>query len=127
MAPAYQQRATAVAGLSFVFFLAMMIAYYARGHYGYFLLSTAFLVVFAFTMAGWWMQRRNVVELYDRGVVIRKFMAKWDDIAAIERKADGHLKLITIEHESALIPRTIYAIDVLETYLRERCCPQHSS
>jgi hypothetical protein len=54
--------------------------------------------------------------------VIRKFMARWDDIAAIEREPDGHLKLITTEHKSASIPRTVHAVDVLEAYLRERCC-----
>ena len=121
MAPAYQQRAAAVAGLSFVFFLAMMTAFYARGHFVYFLLSTAFLIVFAFTMAGWWTQRRNVVEIFDRGVTFNKFVAEWEDIVGLEREPDGPLKLTNTERDSVTIPRTIHAIDAVEKHVRERC------
>jgi uncharacterized membrane protein len=48
--PAQAQRAAFIAVLSFLFFLAMMLAYYLRGSILYFLLATAFLVVYIFTM-----------------------------------------------------------------------------
>ena len=110
-----------MAGLSFLFFLAMMIASYARGHFGYFMLSTAFLIVLAFTMAGWWMQRRNVVEVFDGGLVFRKFTARWDEITAVERDPDGPLRLTKNGRDSAAIPRTLHAIGTLEAHIRERC------
>ena len=121
VSPAFQQRAAAVAGLSLLFFLAMMVALYARGHFGYFLLATAFLVVFLFTMAGWWMQRRSVVKLFERGVAFRKFLAQWEDIATVEHEPGGPLRLTTTDHRSASIPRTVQGLGVLEIYIRGRC------
>lgn len=50
LSPAHVQRAAFIAVLSFLFFLAMMFAYYIRGSVLYFLLATAFLVVYIFTM-----------------------------------------------------------------------------
>lgn len=50
MQPAQAQRAAFIAVLSFLFFLGMMLAYYLRGSLLYFLLATAFLVVYLFTM-----------------------------------------------------------------------------
>lgn len=44
------QRATFIAVLSFLFFLAMMFAYYIRQSALYFLLATAFLIVYIITM-----------------------------------------------------------------------------
>ena len=121
VSPAFQQRAAAVAGLSFLFFLGMMVVLYARGHFGYFLLATAFLVVFIFTMAGWWLQRRNVVELFDRGVAFKRFLAQWEDIATVEHEPGGPLNLTTTDRHSVSIPRTVQGLDVLEIYIRGRC------
>ncbi|MBK9215175.1 MAG: hypothetical protein IPM59_06190 [Chloracidobacterium sp.] len=50
ISPAHVQRVAFIAVLSFLFFLAMMLAYYLRGSLLYFLLATAFLVVYTFTM-----------------------------------------------------------------------------
>lgn len=44
------QRAVFIAVLSFLFFLAMMIAFYIRQSMLYFLLASAFLIVYIFTM-----------------------------------------------------------------------------
>ena len=44
------QRAAFVAVLSFLFFLAMMFAYYIRESALYFLLATAFLIIYFVTM-----------------------------------------------------------------------------
>ena len=48
--PAQLQRAAFLAVLSFLFFLVMMFAYYLRGSVLYFLLATAFLIVYIITM-----------------------------------------------------------------------------
>lgn len=50
MSPTNIQRAAFIAVLSFLFFLAMMLAYYLRGSVLYFLLATAFLIVYIITM-----------------------------------------------------------------------------
>lgn len=48
--PSQLQRAIFIAVLSFLFFLAMMFAYYIRQSALYFLLATAFLIVYIITM-----------------------------------------------------------------------------
>ena len=53
------QRAVLIAVLSFMFFLAMMIAFYVRQSMLYFLLATAFLVVYIFTMISFVRLRRT--------------------------------------------------------------------
>ena len=98
----------------------MMFLVYFRGHFGYFLLSTAFLVVFIFTAIGWWMQRRNVVEVFDRGLAFKKLVAAWDQITDLERAQDGALKLTTANKGTITIPKTLDALDRLEYYIRGR-------
>ena len=55
-AAVYVQRAAIVTALSFFFFLGMLLVFYVRQQIVYFVLSTAFLVVYIFTMIGWVMQ-----------------------------------------------------------------------
>ncbi len=50
MPPPNAQRAAFIAVLSFLFFLGMMFTYYLRGSILYFLLATAFLIVYILTM-----------------------------------------------------------------------------
>lgn len=58
--PAQLQRAVFIAVLSFLFFLAMMFAYYIRQSALYFLLATAFLIVYLITMISFVRLRRGV-------------------------------------------------------------------
>ena len=50
MHPAQAQRAAFIAVLSFLFFLGMMFAFYVRQSLLYFLLATAFLIIYFVTM-----------------------------------------------------------------------------
>lgn len=59
MSPARVQRAAFLAVLSFLFFLAMMVAYYVRGSILYFLLATAFLIVYIVTMISFVRMRKG--------------------------------------------------------------------
>ena len=59
MPPAQVQRAAFLAMLSFLFFLGMMLAYYLRGSIVYFLLATAFLIVYIITMISFVRLRRG--------------------------------------------------------------------
>ena len=83
VSPAHLQRAVFVAILSFLFFLAMMAAFYIRQNFGYFLLSTAFLLVYLLTLFSWVTQRRSVLEVFEKGIVFKKNIAAWDDVAEI--------------------------------------------
>ena len=56
--PIALQRAIFVGVLSFMFFLAMMVAYYVRESLLYFLLATAFLIVHILTMISFLRMRR---------------------------------------------------------------------
>jgi hypothetical protein len=60
MSSAHAQRAVFVAVLSFLFFLAMMFAYYIRQSMLYFLLATGFLIVYVITMISFVRLRRKV-------------------------------------------------------------------
>lgn len=92
VAPAYVQRAVVVAVASFVCFLAMMAGFYLRQNIGYFLLSTAFLIVYILTMFGLLMLKRNVVKVYENGISYRKFTARWEEITAANVLTDAHRK-----------------------------------
>ena len=59
IAPAQLQRAVFIAVLSFLFFLAMMFAYYIRQSALYFLLASAFLVIYLVTMISFVRLRRK--------------------------------------------------------------------
>ena len=109
-----------MAGISFLFFIAMMFGVYARGHFGYFVLSTAFLVVFVFTVIGWWMQKRNAVEVFDRGLTFRRFITTWGELMRVERDQNGALKLTKEAKDTITIPKTTHALDDLEAYIRSR-------
>jgi len=59
MSSAQVQRAAFVAVLSFMFFLAMMFAFYIRQSMLYFLLATGFLVLYLITMASFLRLRKK--------------------------------------------------------------------
>ena len=58
--PAHLQRALFIAVLSFMFFLAMMFAFYLRQSMLYFLLATAFLIVYIVTMVSFVRMRKGI-------------------------------------------------------------------
>jgi hypothetical protein len=92
ISPVFAQRAVIVAALSFVFFLVMLGGFYVRQNIGYFILSTAFLVVYVFTMFGWVMARRNVFSIYENGFTFRKKTFLWNEVEKVERKTENRLK-----------------------------------
>lgn len=107
--PLFLQRATIVALASFVFFLVMLAAFYVRPQIGYFVLATAFLVVDLFTLIGIWMQKRNVVKLFEKGIAYKKFRAAWNEIESV--KVDKAGLQIAKSGESTLIPASIDRFD----------------
>ena len=109
--PAFLQRAAIVAGLSFVFFLVTFIFYLVWQSFLYFVLATGFLIVLVFTMAGWWMQKRNAVSIYANGIVYRKCTIFWHEITEVEMRSDGGLKIDSKKGEGMTIPPAVESLD----------------
>lgn len=81
--PVYLQRAAILAVLSFIFFLAMLIAFSVWQNFIYFLLATAFLFVQLFTLFGWFTQKKNAVEIYENGFKYKKRAWLWDELESL--------------------------------------------
>lgn len=116
VAPEYLQRAVFIALLSFVFFLAMMIAYYMRGSALFFLLATAFLIVYVVTMISWVIQRRGVVEVFEHGLDFRKKRYLWPEIADL----NGDGKLTLADGRDIQLPKTLGGLSQLTLLVRTR-------
>lgn len=114
--PLFLQRATIVAFASFVFFLVMLAAFYVRPQIGYFVLATAFLVVNLFTLIGIWMQKRNVVKIFENGIEYKKFRAAWNEIESV--KADQSGLQLAKPGESTLVPASIDRFESIVSSVR---------
>jgi hypothetical protein len=115
IAPAYLQRAVIIVVLSFGFFLAMMFAFYIRQSIGYFLLASAFLVLYLVTMFSWIMQRRTVLKIHERGFRYKNRSALWNEIARVDESA------INIrDAKPVVIPKTLHERSNLVETIRRR-------
>ena len=121
--PAFMQRAAIVAALSFIFFLATLIAFLLRQNFIYFLLATAFLIVQIFTLIGWWLQRRNAVHIYANGLTYKKLELPWDEIQSTFRNDDGSLVIRIQDDSIAKFPGSIHALDRVESFIRRHLAP----
>ncbi len=117
-APAFLQRAAIVAGLSFLFFLATLLMFYMQQRLMYFILSSAFLVVYIFTMIGWVLQKRNVVSIHEHGIVYRKFASRWDEIRSVKADADAGITITKSSGESVNIPKSVSDIGRVALLIR---------
>lgn len=104
IAPAALQRVVFIAVLSFLFFLGMMLAYVLRQEIGYFLLSTAFLVVYLGTMYSFIKGRKKTVELYEKGLFTAGRIVRWADITAVDEQGN----IITSTGRPIMVPMSLY-------------------
>lgn len=122
-AAAYVQRAAIVAILSFIFFLLMLAGFAIRQNFGYFLLASAFLVVYLFTMFGWWVQKRSVLTIHENGVSYKNLKSTWENIAAVEESADAKgavtMTLTDSKRRSVSIPPTLDRADLALAQIRK--------
>ena len=91
MSPAHIQRAAFVAVLAFLFFIGSMALFYLRESILYFLLASAFLVIYVITMLSWVIQRKNVVQVFENGFSYKGKQAAWDEISTV--RDDGTVDL----------------------------------
>jgi hypothetical protein len=99
-APVYLQRAAILAILSFVFFLAMLIAFTVWQNFMYFWMATAFLIVELFTLFGWFTQRKNVFSIYTKGFTYKKQTWFWNEIESFQIIGDGQKRQGEIKKNS---------------------------
>ena len=116
LSPAHIQRAVFITVLSFVFFLGTMAAYYVRQEMLYFLLSSAFLVVYIITLFSWIAQRKTVLEIFEKGVAYRKFSAKWDEIGDI--RPDG--TIVLKDDKQIAVSSAIHELDRAISFIKSR-------
>jgi hypothetical protein len=100
----HMQRATFISVLSFIFFLAMMFAFYTIQSFIYFLLATAFLIIYLVTMFGLFTQKRSVLKIFEHGFSYKTFTSRWDEVESVEspkphtyeiRKTGGELAVLS--------------------------------
>ncbi|MGI8811804.1 MAG: hypothetical protein ACR2IH_04665 [Pyrinomonadaceae bacterium] len=114
VAAANIQRAAIVAATSFLFFLLMLGAFYIRQQIGYFILSSAFLIVYIFTMVGWWLQKRKIAKIHTDGFVYERFVCTWDEVESVSSpKAVGGMTIRTKSGRSITVPPSIDSISEL--------------
>ncbi len=119
-APAFVQRAAIVAVVSFLFFLAMLLAFSLREQMLYLVLAAAFFVVNIFTLVGFVMQRRNEVKVFENGLTYRTKEVGWRDLVSTEIDPSGQLNLQTKQPSTIVIPKSIANIGKLDEYIRHQ-------
>ena len=115
IAPAYLQRAVFIVILSFLFFLAMMFAYYIRQSLVYFLLASAFLVLYLVTLFSWVMQRRNVVKVHENGIDYKNRIAFWGEIESVDDSGTINVR----GGKPLVLPETIHEKNGLINLVRQ--------
>ncbi len=120
IAPAYLQRAVFIVILSFLFFLAMMVGFYLYQNFVYFLLASAFLLVYLLTLFSWVMQRRNMVKIYENGIEYRKFSCRWEEIEAVSNHRKTGLVIKSRVGRKIVISNSIQGIDEIADIVRSK-------
>jgi uncharacterized membrane protein len=118
IAPIYVQRAVFIALLSFLFFMGMMLTFYLRQSLMYFLLATAFLLVYLVMMVSWYTQRRSVVHLYEGGFGFKSNVLRWDEIESIND--DKQVVISTKDGKRIELPATISEPAAMVRHIRFR-------
>ena len=116
----YLQRAAIVAALSFLFFLIALFFFNTQRSIGYFILSSAFLVVYVFTMIGWVMQKRNTVSIFENGIAYRKFTSSWNDLKSVTSNTKSGITLSKSGGESITIGTSVADLDKIAVAVRRR-------
>ena len=91
LAPAYIQRAVILIVLSFLFFMAMMFTYYIRASGLYFLLATAFLILYLVTLISFVTQRKTQLKIFENGFAYKTVSVLWTEMTTVDE--DGTIVL----------------------------------
>ena len=103
-----------MAALSFIFFMTMMFAYYLLKSIGYFLLATAFLLIYIATMYSFLTLRKKVVEVFENGLRMGSDHMLWNDIESVDEK--GNMRF---QSKDLTIPTSLHERDALIAHIRQ--------
>ncbi len=117
--PVYLQRAAIIAGLSFVFFMGTLLIFYTQQSIGYFVLSTAFSVVYIFTLIGWVIQKRTSVSIFVNGITYRKFTSSWDEIKSVTADSKSGLMIVKSNGDSITIGKSVAGLNEIAVTIRK--------
>ena len=118
--PVFLQRAVIIAILSFLFFIITLLFFYIQQELMFFVMSTAFLVIYILTMIGWVMQKRNLVTIHENGVAYRKFAATWDEIKSVTADSRSGITIVKLGGDSTVIGRSIAGVNEIAATIREQ-------
>jgi len=113
-APAFLQRAVFLTILSFVFFLGTMFIYYVRQGFVYFILASAFLVLYVISLISFFGQRKNLLKVYELGIEFKNNKALWTDIESV---SDEGVVQITGDRKM-VIPKSLGNFDDIVRHVR---------
>lgn len=116
----FLQRAAVIAVLSFVFFVAMLVVTYVRAQIGFFVLASAFLVLYLVTMIGIWLQRRETVKLYQHGIAFKRFRARWEDIESVEAASKSGITIKRLDGETVTLNPTLAGFNDIAETIRQK-------
>ena len=118
IAPALVKRAVFNAAHSFMFFLTMMFTFYLRQNILYFLLASAFLVLYLVMMFALLMQRRSTVEVFENGFRTKKQSIQWSEVVSISD--EGVVELASGRH--VVLAHSVVDFDLMISNLRRQVC-----
>lgn len=119
ISPVYLQRALIVIILSFIFFLVMLIVFSLRQNIGYFLLSTAFLIIQLFTMFSFIQTRKKVVKIYENGFSFGKKECLYNEIEKIENNQSS-CQIIKKDGEKITLTQALYDLNSIVGKISEK-------
>ena len=117
--PVFLQRAVIIAILSFLFFIITLLFFYINQELMYFVMSTAFLVIYILTMIGWVMQKRNAVAIHENGITYRKFAATWDEIKSVTADPKSGITIVKLSGDTTVIGRSIAGVNEIASTIRK--------
>ena len=117
ISPAYLQRAVILAALALTFFFGMMFAFYLLQNFVYFLLASAFLMIYLATMASFFTARKKSVEVHEKGLRIGRESILWGDIDGVSE--DGEITSKTTRKVTAIASSIVRRAELL-IYVKTR-------
>ena len=113
--PAYLQRGIFITVLSFLFFLGTSLVLYYRGGLVYFILSTAFLIVYLISLFSIFRIRRAELRVYEFGFSFRGRSVSWSSVSAISPQGE----IIIVDDKAIVLPRSLRNFDSVLADLRQ--------
>ena len=112
--PAYLQRGFFITLLSFLFFLATSGLLYYRGGLVYFILSTAFLIIYLLSLFSLFRFRRTELRVYELGFSFRGRNVPWPEVSGIN--PSGEIRLS--DGKTLVIPKSLLNFQALLDKIR---------